>query len=56
MNAVVITTSNEEIRREIKSMKAFSKKVSATKESAREFLTKYGYMTKSGKLSSRYKK
>jgi len=52
----VITTgpSEKEVKDQIKAMRAASDRITASKESAREYLLKNGYITKSGKLTKRY--
>ena len=47
--------SNKEIKLYIKEMKAFIKKISASKEESKKFLVQTGIYTKSGKLSKNYK-
>lgn len=43
-----------QIRKEIKEMNLAAKEINKTPESARAFLIKHGFITKSGKLTKRY--
>jgi hypothetical protein len=46
--------TTEQIREEIDAIKRAGKKIRRTRASARAFLVKHGFITKSGKLSKRY--
>jgi len=52
----IITTgpSEQEVKDRIKTMRAASDKITASKETARAYLIKNGFMTKGGKLTKRY--
>ncbi len=53
----VMTTTKptpEEVRKEVTAMKSASKEILKSKESARRFLIKKGYITKSGNLTRKY--
>ena len=50
------TMTREEARKEIEHIRSVTRKAAATKESARAFLVRYGFLTKSGKLPARYSK
>lgn len=50
------TMTREEARKEIEHIRRVTHKAAATKESARAFLVRYGFLTKSGKLPARYSK
>lgn len=54
MTIVMAGTSEKEVRQEVKALKAASSKVLKSKESARAYLLKNGYITKTGKLAKRY--
>jgi len=47
--------TTKEVEAYVKDIKKFTKKVTATKEKAREFLAQTGVYTKKGKLSRNYK-
>lgn len=50
------TMTREEARKEIEYIRRVTREATATKESARAFLVRYGFLTKSGKLPARYSK
>ena len=50
------TMTREEARKEIEHIRRVTREATATKESARAFLVRYGFLTKSGKLPARYSK
>ncbi len=50
------TITREEARKEIEHIRRVTRRAAATKESARAFLVRYGFLTKSGKLPARYSK
>lgn len=54
MPVITSKPKREEIRRDVKAMKSASKEILKSKESARRFLVKKGYVTKSGKLTRKY--
>lgn len=56
MTVVVAKPSQAEIKEEVKAMRKASSKLLASKKSAREYLVTHGFITRSGKLSSTYKK
>lgn len=47
--------TEKQLKKIIKEMKAFGKKLLDSKEESRKFLIKTGIYTKTGKLSSHYK-
>jgi len=54
MIATVTRITPSELKREIQEIRAAGKAIRRTKESARDFLVKHGFVTKSGKLTKRY--
>ena len=48
------TASSEKIKREIAAIREAGRRIRASRESARSYMIKHGFMTKSGKLSKRY--
>jgi hypothetical protein len=48
------TMTRDEARKEIEHIRRVTREATATKESARAFLVRYGFLTKSGKLPARY--
>ena len=54
MSTVVDKLSAEEIREEIAAIKRVGKRICKSPESAKAFLVKHGFMTKSGKPTKRY--
>jgi hypothetical protein len=48
------TMTPERAKREIKAMHDAGKRIRSSKESARAYMIKHGFMTKSGKLPKRY--
>lgn len=52
---VIVTKPNEEdMRKEVKAMRAASAKLLKSRETARDYLYKKGYISKTGKLTKRY--
>lgn len=55
MTIVIAKPSDEQVKRELRAIKAAAKKINATPEKARAFLVKTGFLTKDGKrLHPRY--
>lgn len=54
MSIVTRPRSEAEVDEIIAAMKKFTKKVTRSKKTARDFLIKHGYITKTGKLTKRY--
>lgn len=54
MTVIVANPSEREARREEKAMRSASKRILSTKESAKAYLLKNGFITKTGKLAKRY--
>jgi len=54
MTAIIAKVRESEVRREIRAVKEAAQKVTATKEAAREFLLKNGFITTDNKLNKRY--
>ncbi len=50
------TMTREEARKEIEHIRRVTNAAASTKESARAFLVRHGFLTKSGKLPARYSK
>jgi len=48
------TMSPERAKREVKAMQEAGRRICASKETARAYMVKHGFMTKSGKLPKRY--
>jgi hypothetical protein len=55
MPQVLAPRKRKEIDHEIRAMRDAGKRIRASKETARSFLIKHGYLTKDGKLASRYR-
>jgi len=55
VSIVLVPRGKAEIAREVASIEAAGKRVSRTKATARAFLIKHGFMTKSGKLAKMYR-
>ncbi|MGC1479015.1 MAG: hypothetical protein WA771_00815 [Chthoniobacterales bacterium] len=49
-----IPMTPKQVREEVETIQRASKKILASKETAREFLVKFGFITKSGKVTRRY--
>jgi hypothetical protein len=56
MGSATMTMTREEARKEIAHIRRVTREAAATKESARAFLIRHGFLTKSGKLPARYSK
>jgi hypothetical protein len=54
MTATVTRISSGELKREIQEIRAAGKAIRHSKQSARDFLVKHGFVTKSGRLTKRY--
>ena len=54
MTVVISSRSSEEVAQDIAAIKDATKKITASKATARAYLIKNGYMTKGGKLTRRY--
>ena len=54
MNGVMYPRSQEEIDKVLEVIERASKKITKSKATARAYLIKYGFVTKSGKLTKRY--
>jgi hypothetical protein len=54
MTVVLAGPSEKEVKAQIEGMRAASARITQSKESARDYLVKHGYITKSGKLTKRY--
>jgi len=48
------TMTRQEARKEIEHIRRVTRAATATKESAKAFLVRHGFLTKSGKLPARY--
>lgn len=55
MTVLIGKPTEKQVREEIRAMKRASKRINATPATAREFLLKHGFITKSGKLHPRYR-
>ena len=55
MTVVIAKPSKEQVRQEIRAMKAAGKRVNASPASAKAFLLKHGFITKNGQLHRRYR-
>ena len=55
MIQVIQSLTQADVDREVKSIREFTKKITKSKKTAREFLIRAGYITKSGKLTKRYR-
>ncbi len=55
MSTVIVARTKKEVDREIHEMDRVSKKITRTKESAKAFLVKHGFITKDGRLTKRYR-
>ncbi len=51
-----VTITREEARKEIEHIRRVTREAASTKESAKAFLVRYGFLTKTGKLPARYSK
>jgi hypothetical protein len=49
------TLSQSQVKETIEKMRKKSKELSKTRETAREFLIRHGFITKSGKLTKHYR-
>jgi hypothetical protein len=54
MTLVITKQSPAEVRKEIRAMQAAAQKINSSKESARGFLLKNGFITADNKLNKRY--
>ena len=55
MTSVLFPRTKAEVDDYVAAMRRAGKKIERTRESARAFLLKHGYITKSGKLTKRYR-
>ena len=55
MTVVLAKPSKQEIKKELRAMKAVGKRINATPASAKAFLRKHGFITKDGQLHQRYR-
>ncbi len=55
MSTVIVARTKKEVDSEIHAMDRASKKITRTKEAAKEFLIKYGFITKNGRIKKRYR-
>jgi len=55
MTTATLPMTREEIREELKTIRKVSKKIMSSKESAKRFLVQFGVVTKSGKLTAKYR-
>jgi len=55
MTAAVTRMTPEQVREEIAAIRKAGHKIRRTRASARAFLLKHGFITKSGKLAKRYR-
>ena len=55
MTRVITKQGSAEVRKEIRAMKAAALKINSSKESARNFLLKNGFITADNKLNKRYR-
>jgi hypothetical protein len=55
MTVVLSKPSEKLVRQEIRAMKAVGRRINATPATARAFLLKHGFITKTGKLHPRYR-
>jgi hypothetical protein len=55
MTFVLTKPTDAEVRKEIRAMEAASKKISASKKTARAFLLTNGFITKDNKLGKAYR-
>jgi hypothetical protein len=54
MTVIVAKPNEAEVRKEIRALKSAATKINASKESARQFLRKNGFITGDNKLQRRY--
>lgn len=54
MTVATKTASSERTKREIEAMHEAGRRIRASKETARAYMIKHGFITKSGKLPKRY--
>lgn len=54
MVLVMNKTSKEEAEKDLKAMQRAAKRIASSEDTARAYLHKYGFITKSGKLTKRY--
>jgi hypothetical protein len=55
MTVVIAKPSEQQMRQELRALRAAGKRVNATPGSARAFLRKHGFLTKDGKLHPQYR-
>jgi hypothetical protein len=54
MTTVIARMSKRELNAELRAIREVGKKIRKTPQSARSFLMKHGFITRSGKLTKRY--
>lgn len=54
MVLVMDKTCKEEAEKDLKAMRRAAKRIASSEETARTYLLKHGFITKSGKLTKRY--
>ena len=55
MTAIASRMTVDQAQQEIQAIKTAGRKIRRTRQSARAFLFKHGFITKSGKLAKRYR-
>lgn len=55
MKTVMAARTKQEVDRDIHAMRRVSKKITSSKESAKGFLIKHGFITKAGTPGKRYR-
>lgn len=55
MTVVIAKPSAKQVQREVRAMRKVGERINATPASAKAFLIKKGFLTKEGKLHSRYR-
>ncbi len=55
MTVLIAKPSDKQVQQELRAMKKAGKRINATPASARAFLLKHGFITKTGKLHPRYR-
>jgi hypothetical protein len=55
MTIVLAKPTEKQVRKEVRAMRKAAVKVAATRESARAFLRKHGFITKANRLTKRYR-
>jgi len=55
VSTVIVARTKKEVDREIHEMDRASKKITRSKDSAKAFLVKHGFITQDGKVTKRYR-